>query len=332
MSKVRIYEVAKKLGMEQKALVALVRSMGFADVRNHMSSVDAELVERDRRHLEKQKSPSIVEERIRPTVVKRRTVGQPQPKESSLPAVEVPVQRPSVRRAPSSPSVPEPLAHEPVAAAAPPHPVVHHEEPPPPPPPPAQPAVVAVAPHLPEPRKSSPRAAAAAAQAPVAAEPASPPAVARPAAAPPERPTDDVVAPATFAPTPAPTRSAPVPTPSPPPYPRVKLRRPRRRPSPSPPAPAAAPAPPAAAAERCRGCRPPRPPRPSNAPRTGIETWAGRPGVPMPTPAAARPAGAPVPRRVQYDPRSTANTGTAPRRDMRSGGTMPGRPWVGPVA
>ena len=77
MSKVRIYEVAKELGMEQKALVALVQSMGFADVRNHMSSVEPELVERVRRHIEKQKSSSIVEERIRPTVVKRRAVGRP---------------------------------------------------------------------------------------------------------------------------------------------------------------------------------------------------------------------------------------------------------------
>ena len=77
MSKVRIYEVAKELGMEQKALVALVQSMGFGEVRNHMSSVEPELVERVRRHIEKQKSSSIVEERIRPTVVKRRAVGRP---------------------------------------------------------------------------------------------------------------------------------------------------------------------------------------------------------------------------------------------------------------
>jgi translation initiation factor IF-2 len=50
----------------------------------------------------------------------------------------------------------------------------------------------------------------------------------------------------------------------------------------------------------------------------------------MPAPAAARPAGAPVPRRVQYDPRSTAATGAAPRRDMRTGGAMPGRPMGRP--
>src|ERR1700716_2984689 len=106
MSKVRIYEVAKELGMEQKALVALVQSMGFGDVRNHMSSVEPELVERVRRHLEKQKSTSIVEERIRPTVVKRRAVGRPDAGEGpSLPS-DVPSTRPSHAAAPSPLSVP----------------------------------------------------------------------------------------------------------------------------------------------------------------------------------------------------------------------------------
>lgn len=72
MSKVRVYEVAKQLNMDQKALVALFQSMGFGDVRNHMSSVEADAVERVRRHLDRQKSPDVAEQRIRPTVVKRR--------------------------------------------------------------------------------------------------------------------------------------------------------------------------------------------------------------------------------------------------------------------
>ncbi len=79
MSKVRIYEVAKELGMEQKALVALFQSRGFGDVRNHMSSVEPDAVERVRRHIEKQKSSSVVEERVRADgrVIKRRTVARP---------------------------------------------------------------------------------------------------------------------------------------------------------------------------------------------------------------------------------------------------------------
>src|SRR5262245_36892021 len=72
MSKVRVYEVAKQLNMDQKTLVALFQSMGIGDVRHHMSSVEADVVERVKRHLERQRSPEVVEERIRPTVKKRR--------------------------------------------------------------------------------------------------------------------------------------------------------------------------------------------------------------------------------------------------------------------
>src|SRR3954471_7316267 len=72
MSKVRVYEVAKQLNMDQKTLVALFQSMGIGDVRNHMSAVETDVVERVKRHLERQKTPEIVEERLRAGVVKRR--------------------------------------------------------------------------------------------------------------------------------------------------------------------------------------------------------------------------------------------------------------------
>ena len=82
--KLRVYEVAKDLGMENKALVALLQAAGVPDVKNHMSAVSPEGVERVKRHLEKQKQPSVVEERIRPTVVKRRAVVR-EPAASSQP-------------------------------------------------------------------------------------------------------------------------------------------------------------------------------------------------------------------------------------------------------
>jgi translation initiation factor IF-2 len=299
MSKVRIYEVAKELGMEQKALVTLVQSMGFADVRNHMSSVEPELVERVRRHIEKQKSSSIVEERIRPTVVKRRAVGRPDKSEAPPPdapaSLQVPVSRPSVRAA--TPSIPaEPPSATAVSEAPPPSMRESAVEAAPP----AEP--ISVAPSVPEARPSSPR---------------PPPARQSVPAVEPPRPTDDVGAPAVFSP-PEPVPSAPPREPAPPsaaPEPPVV------------PAAAAAPPDPPPAAEPA--APPPRTPRPSSPPRTGIETWAGRPGVPMPVPAQ-RSAGTPVPRRVQYDPRTTTAPGTAPRRDMRSGGSMPGRPMGRP--
>jgi translation initiation factor IF-2 len=279
--------------MEQKALVALVQSMGFGDVRNHMSSVEPEIVERVRRLIEKQKSAAIVEERIRPTVVKRRTVGRSAEKGDGGASVppDVPSVRPSASSLPSLPSVPPsvPRPDSIAAAAMPPPESVQPSAPP-----------VSAAPVAPEHRPSSPRVT----PRPPVARPTPPP-KAEPV------PTDDVGAPATF--------SAPEPTPSP-------LREPvSKRPEPE----VAAP-PVVAAAEPELPPVPVRTPRPSAPPRTGIETWAGRPGVPMPAPAAPRATGAPVPRRVQYDPRSSAPAGAQPRRDMRTGGSMPGRPMGRP--
>ena len=45
MSKVRVYEVAKQLNLDPKAVVGLFQSIGVTDVRNHMSSVDVDAVE-----------------------------------------------------------------------------------------------------------------------------------------------------------------------------------------------------------------------------------------------------------------------------------------------
>ena len=47
MSKVRVYEVAKQLNLDPKQVVTLFQSLGVADVRNHMSSVEVEAVERE---------------------------------------------------------------------------------------------------------------------------------------------------------------------------------------------------------------------------------------------------------------------------------------------
>ena len=78
MSKVRVYEVAKQLNLDPKAVVGLFQSIGVTDVRNHMSSVDVDAVERLKRNLEKQKTHDVVQESIRRgpgTVLKRRAVG-----------------------------------------------------------------------------------------------------------------------------------------------------------------------------------------------------------------------------------------------------------------
>ena len=68
-----VYEVARELGMDNRELMNKVSALGI-QVRNHMSALDPAEVERVKRTLEKDKAENTVEERIRPTVVRRRTV------------------------------------------------------------------------------------------------------------------------------------------------------------------------------------------------------------------------------------------------------------------
>src|SRR5687767_9203486 len=104
MSKVRVYELAKQYNMDQKSLVALFQSSGVNDVRNHMSAVEQEVADRIlKRHLERQKAPEVVEERIRPTVVKRRARGTDQEPGAPRPSDPGVMQPPIPRPAPSEP-------------------------------------------------------------------------------------------------------------------------------------------------------------------------------------------------------------------------------------
>src|SRR3954454_19846531 len=101
MSKVRVYEVAKQLNLDPKAVVGLFQSIGVTDVRNHMSSVDVDAVERLKRNLEKQKTHDVVQESIRRgpgTVLKRRAIAKPGGNDSgpaSVAAVSTPHPQPS---------------------------------------------------------------------------------------------------------------------------------------------------------------------------------------------------------------------------------------------
>jgi translation initiation factor IF-2 len=300
--KVRVYEVAKQLNLDPKQVVGLFQAIGIAEVRNHMSSVEPEAVERVKRHLEKQRTHDVVEERVRSDgrVVKRRAIAkagasgapsQPEP----LSASSLPSSTPSVRNL-DDVSVPEHNGHAEQAS-------VRDRE--------------SGRLHIPEERKSAARAAAVESvpalprdrssarlpvPAPVVETPPSPPS--EPVF---ERATDDTVAAAAPAPVsvaePAPPAIAPPPPPA-------------LMPSPPPPAPADA-----------------SPARASTAPKTGVEYWTGRPGVPMPSPSAATARSAApqpnMPRRVQYDPRAGTGAGPSGRRDVRAPGQQPGRPMMG---
>ncbi|MDX2054421.1 MAG: translation initiation factor IF-2 [Polyangiaceae bacterium] len=319
MSKLRVYEVAKDLGLENKALVALFQSVGVTDVRNHMSVVGIDSVERVKRVLEKQHSAEkTVEERIRPTVVKRRAAAKPaEGGESDAPAQTVVarapeatrpavvVRRPAVdptqpRVAPAAAGVAEvrpPVQAAPVAAVP--------EVPQVAAPPPAAPAVekpvarekaqaatpapvaAAVEPAvLAQPSVSEVEAVPAKVEAVVAAQ--------EPAAAAPAQPVEHPVVP-----------QAP---------PSVAVAPP-------------APPPPPPAAEASPSLAPATPSQKPAAPKTGIDVWEGRPGVPMPQ--VHRSTG-PVARRVQYDAKA-GNVGGRPRPGgpMVGGGGMPSGAPVG---
>src|SRR5258707_13693943 len=53
-AKMRVYEIAKEVGIPNKDLIAKIRALGL-EVNNHMSSLDADDVARIKRSLEKEK-------------------------------------------------------------------------------------------------------------------------------------------------------------------------------------------------------------------------------------------------------------------------------------
>ncbi len=70
-AKVRLYEVAKDLGLANKDLVAKVRALGI-EVKNHMSNLDVDDVARVKRALDKERHSNLIQERLSSTVIRRR--------------------------------------------------------------------------------------------------------------------------------------------------------------------------------------------------------------------------------------------------------------------
>jgi translation initiation factor IF-2 len=200
--KLRVYEVARDLGMDNKALVALLQSNGVPDVKNHMSAVGADVIERIKRQLEKPKSPATVEERIHATVVKRRAAVRPEASAPSNPtpaaAPPAAASSPAPASAPVPPAPPSVQVKEKSSPASAPvsRPSQKEEEPPP--------VSVRTAPTPPP--ASAPRASAV----PVEAPEPPPPVVETlpaPVAAAPERPPVEVAPPPRPAPEPPPVRA-----------------------------------------------------------------------------------------------------------------------------
>src|SRR5574340_28015 len=88
MTKKRVYEVAKDLGIENKELIAHLGKLGI-EVKSHASSLEDSDVERVRRLLRSREPHEVVEERIKSTVIRRRAVHAPVEERTEPPAEEV---------------------------------------------------------------------------------------------------------------------------------------------------------------------------------------------------------------------------------------------------
>ena len=106
MSKVRVYEVARDLGVENRELVQKIAALGI-QVRNHMSVLEPHDADRIKRALDKERNQTMVEERIRPTVVRRRSVRKRAPEETPATPVEPVAATPAVEAPPAAEPVPE---------------------------------------------------------------------------------------------------------------------------------------------------------------------------------------------------------------------------------
>jgi translation initiation factor IF-2 len=71
MTKMRVYELAKELEMENKVLVDAIREMNI-EVKSHSSSLSDEEVALIKGHLSGTKSLVVEEQRIKSTVSRRR--------------------------------------------------------------------------------------------------------------------------------------------------------------------------------------------------------------------------------------------------------------------
>src|SRR3954462_12669916 len=73
----RVYELAKEVGLDNKDLLSKARSLGI-ECKNHMSALEPEDVVRVRRALDKERAESTVTERLSGTVLRRRSKVSPE--------------------------------------------------------------------------------------------------------------------------------------------------------------------------------------------------------------------------------------------------------------
>ncbi|HOO89315.1 MAG TPA: translation initiation factor IF-2 [Syntrophales bacterium] len=84
MSKTRVYELAKELGVDNKDMIARLEKLGIA-VKAHSSSLEDGDVEMIRREFALGEKNTIVEERVKKTVIRRRAIRREVPEIEQIP-------------------------------------------------------------------------------------------------------------------------------------------------------------------------------------------------------------------------------------------------------
>ena len=121
MAKIRVYELARDLNMTNKSLIEKIKDMDIdVEIKSHMSTLEDETVAQIKAGLFGQKSETVVETRVKPTVIRRRkktvTVEVPpeiKTVEEAAEAETTPAEEPS-----TPPSIGEPGAIETPSAVA----------------------------------------------------------------------------------------------------------------------------------------------------------------------------------------------------------------------
>jgi len=107
MTKKRVYELAKELGLENRELIARMEKMGIS-AKSHSSTLEDGDVERIYREIRGVDSREMVEKRITSTIIRRRAVRQPAEEEKG----EAPEEAAPVAETPAAIKEPEVLPHE----------------------------------------------------------------------------------------------------------------------------------------------------------------------------------------------------------------------------
>jgi translation initiation factor IF-2 len=96
VTKLRVHEFAKELKMENKDLLKLLEKMGVI-VKGVQSTIDDSDVERVKNQLNLSRKEGLVEQRVKPTVIRRRVkkeeFPEPTAPEAAKPAAEKPVEK-----------------------------------------------------------------------------------------------------------------------------------------------------------------------------------------------------------------------------------------------